>query len=140
MSDEWPTTPDGKPIERRAIPIHILNHIDERLENHSDKVDRQLAAIRSDLQHNAEQSEERHRHLVDSITAFMGRAELLFDAFPEQDPNGHRRAHEEWVKEAAAKAEFWQTMKKELAKYGLLGLAGWVAFQLWTAFLHGPQK
>lgn len=61
-------------------------------------------------------------------------------AFPEGDPDGHRKHHEAVIKAAEEKAEFWKKMRLALAQYGLLGFAGWAIYALWTALLHGPAK
>lgn len=66
--------------------------------------------------------------------------EAMAEAFPDGDPRGHRAAHESYIKEAAEKAEFWATMRKELGKWGLIGFISWAAYILWQAFLLGPKK
>lgn len=61
-------------------------------------------------------------------------------SFPEGDPDGHRKVHENWIERAEAQAKFWETMKTELGKWGLIGFMGWVVYYLWLAFLQGPKK
>lgn len=61
-------------------------------------------------------------------------------AFPEGDADGHRRHHEAVIKAAEDRAKFWQSMRTELAKWGLIGFTGWLVFTLWQAFLSGPHK
>ena len=67
-------------------------------------------------------------------------SDLQAKAFPGGDPEGHRKAHEDEMATIAARADFWKKMLFEVTKYGLLGVVGWVAYQLWVAFLHGPGK
>lgn len=71
--------------------------------------------------------------------------QLIKVAFPKDEDGqadfiGHRKAHEVWIKKVEAETEFFNKMKMELVKWGLLGFAGWAIYQLWIAFLHGPAK
>jgi hypothetical protein len=65
---------------------------------------------------------------------------LLAEAFPDGDPEGHRKYHEETIKALEARSEFWRKMLFEVTKYGLFGVLGWLAYTVWAAFLHGPTK
>ena len=65
---------------------------------------------------------------------------LMLRAFPEGDPDGHKRHHEAVIKAAEEKAEFWKSMRKKVTEWGLVGVLGWAAFALWAAFLKGPVK
>ena len=64
---------------------------------------------------------------------------ILQRSFPGGDPVGHRVAHEAQMQAVLDRAQFWKTMRFEIAKYGLLGLLGWGAVALWLAFLKGPK-
>lgn len=59
--------------------------------------------------------------------------------FPDGDPAGHRRYHEAEIKRIERRADFWQKMRLELAKWGLIGFLGWAAVALWQQALKGPQ-
>lgn len=65
---------------------------------------------------------------------------LMKDAFPEGDPDGHRKHHEAVIKAAEAKAEFWEKMRYEIAKYGLIGFLVWAGGYLWLGLLQGPHR
>jgi len=65
---------------------------------------------------------------------------MAHKSFPGGDETGHKSHHEAVIKREEERAEFWSTMRKELAKYGLIGFFGWAAYALWTAFLQGPHK
>lgn len=67
-------------------------------------------------------------------------AKLMAEAFPEGDPDGHRRHHELVIKAAEERAAFWAQMRAKLTEWGLIGIAGWAAYALWAAFLQGPHK
>jgi len=65
---------------------------------------------------------------------------LTMAAFPEGDPNGHRKHHEAEIARVEARAEFWKKMVFEISKAGLFGLLCWLAIAAWSAFLQGPPK
>lgn len=80
------------------------------------------------------------QHLEEEEAALAKTMEnLLKNAFPDSDPDGHRRAHEAWIKKEEDRAEFWSKMRIALAQYGLFGFAGWAVYYLWKAFLMGPK-
>ena len=64
--------------------------------------------------------------------------EAMSDAFPGGDPDGHRRHHEAVIRHAEQRAEFWQAMRKEIGKWGLISVLGFLAMAAWRAFLKGP--
>jgi hypothetical protein len=72
--------------------------------------------------------------LAEAITS------LMKEAFPDGDPDGHRRRHELELEVLKDKAEFWKKMRLALAQWGLLGFIGWIAITAWNAFLLGPHK
>ena len=65
---------------------------------------------------------------------------LMKKSFPAGDPDGHRKAHEAQIQEILDRAQFWKTLRMEAAKYGVLGVLGWLLYHAWVAFLHGPAK
>ena len=67
-------------------------------------------------------------------------ASILKRAFPNEDPDGHRKAHEEQMDILQGRAKFWKSISYEVTKYGLFGVLGWLAYTVWTAFLLGPKK
>ena len=69
-----------------------------------------------------------------------GLASIRTEAFPEGDADGHRRHHEAVIKSAEDRAAFWQTLRIELAKWGLVGFVAWAVVAIWQAFLQGPHK
>jgi hypothetical protein len=79
-------------------------------------------------------AEAHHRDLVEAVGTLLSRS------FPNGDAEGHRRFHEASIRAAEDRAKFWNTMRSELAKYGLLGFLGWAIYYLWQAFLQGPHR
>lgn len=65
---------------------------------------------------------------------------MMKSAFPNGDPDGHRKAHEDDMAAIAARADFWRKMLFEVTKYGLFGVLGWLAYTVWAAFVQGPSK
>jgi len=62
-------------------------------------------------------------------------ASLMIKSFPEGDPDGHRKYHELSLKRAKASADFWEKMRFEISKWGLIGFTGWfigmIALSVW---------
>lgn len=66
--------------------------------------------------------------------------DLMADAFPGGDANGHRKAHEADMKAITDRADFWKKMLFEVSRYGLFGVLGWLVYAAWVALLAGPPK
>ncbi len=114
---------DVQVIERRHGPSELLELV--RIIH-----DNQLA-IDAKLTHHMEIETQ---ELAQTI------AKLMSEAFPEGDPDGHRRHHELVIKQAEESAAFWKTLRIEIAKWGLIGFLGWAVYALWNAFLQGPKS
>lgn len=72
---------------------------------------------------------------------------ILRRAFPGNDPEFHRRIHEEQLRVAEAKtrkaeaqAAIWANAKTTLIAAGILGLGLWLLNIVWEAILRGPPK
>ncbi|WP_417070840.1 hypothetical protein [Niveibacterium terrae] len=57
--------------------------------------------------------------------------------FPDDDPSGHRAYHEAIIRRAEQRAEFWQKLSVELAKWGLIGFLGWLAVAAYHEAMKG---
>jgi hypothetical protein len=64
---------------------------------------------------------------------------IIANAFPDQDADGHRRAHEAWIKKTEASAKFWDDMRASIAKWGAISLLGFIAIAVWRSALVGPK-
>jgi hypothetical protein len=64
---------------------------------------------------------------------------ILTHAFPDGDPDGHRRAHEAWVLKAESQAKVWEDLKLSVIKWGVIGFLGFLAVAGWKLFLQGPK-
>ncbi len=80
------------------------------------------------------------KHMQDEEHEIRALRTEVLAGFPDSDPDGHRKAHQVWIAETEKKAAFWEKMRFELARWGLLGFIGWLAYQAWVGFLHGPAK
>lgn len=67
-------------------------------------------------------------------------ADCLAKGFPNEDPPGHRLAHEVWIKKVQVRTEFWQKLTFELAKWGILCFAGWALVELWHAAIKPVMR
>lgn len=66
-------------------------------------------------------------------------AKLMREAFPEGDPDGHRRHHELVIQREEERAQFWHEMRVAAAKWAGLGVLGFLVAAAWTQFLKGPH-
>jgi hypothetical protein len=65
--------------------------------------------------------------------------DYVMRAFPGDDPDGHRAAHEAWIKRADASTKFWTDLRASVVKWGVIGVLGFIAVATWKAFLQGPK-
>lgn len=109
------------PAEQNEV---ILEHL-VRLSSQVGEVSKELAQAREDMHQRAKLS--------------SSQIEELRNAFPADDPAGHRAYHDEVIATARARKEFYQKLLFELAKWGLLGFIGWMVLAGWRDFLKGPN-
>lgn len=64
---------------------------------------------------------------------------VLKHAFPQEDPDGHRRAHEAWILKAEKQAKFWELLYNTLRIGGIVSVIGFLLAAGWVAFLKGPK-
>ena len=80
------------------------------------------------------------QHMTDETLVLAEEiAKLMNSAFPGSDPQGHRVYHESQMQAIADRAAFWKMMRNEVARYGIIGVLGWLAYTAWIAFLRGPK-
>ena len=99
-----------------------------------------LVLIREVLSNQHELDTKLSAHIDREETMLLEATERLTKtAFPDGDPDGHRRAHEAWIKSQEQKAEFWEKMKTEVYKWGIIGVLGFLATAAWVALTKGPR-
>lgn len=74
-----------------------------------------------------------------ALASITTQVSSLTAGFPHDDPHGHRAYHEAVIKRAEEKAEFWRSLRLELAKWGLIAFAGWAIAALWHELMKGPK-
>jgi len=140
--------------ERRSIPVHILNYMDTRLGEHTDRIEglfrehitdemERYSDIISRIDASSEASQERHNVLVDRLTVFTGQVELMEKAFPESkqgwpDYVKHHKYH--YTKEE--QRVWWSSVRdqavKKLFEWSLILIVGWMGVLIWKGLLLGP--
>lgn len=103
------------PLDRRKPSAELLMLVQE-VQGNQIEISRKLDAVPGD------------------IAAAL--AILMKDAFPEGDPDGHRKHHEAVIKAAEEKAEFWKKMRVSVSTWGLLGVLGWLGIMAWNGFIQ----
>ncbi len=141
--------------ERRSLPIHVLNYMDDRLQTHSDNIEKLLKdhvseeAIRFDsledkINDNDKLAQSRHGALIASINSYMSKQETFEHAFlrttdGKPDVHGHYTDHESRFKSG----QWWSGVKQstiaELIKWASILIIAWMAVMTWKEFLKGPQ-
>jgi hypothetical protein len=108
---------------RKGSPMQLLALV-KRIDRNQIKLDEKLS------EHMKLETSE----LAEAISKLMGQA------FPEGDPDGHRRHHELVIEQAEARVKFWQEMRVAAAKWLGLGVLTFLAGSAWQQFLKGPTS
>ena len=108
---------------RQPSDLDALAHLIEGLMNRIDNLDAKLTA------HMETEPGEIKKIIEDTMQK----------GFPDGDPDGHRRAHEAWIKREEDSAKFWAEMRLAVGKWMGLGVLAFLATAAWTSFLHGPK-
>ena len=85
-------------------------------------------------------TEARVSNLMISFSSYAAKQDRIATGFPADDPDGHRRAHELFIEQARDKAEFWKKMRDEVAKYGAIGVVGFICFWVWIGIKNELHK
>ena len=119
MSQDATQLPDRRQRTDDAILLHI-KELQATVKDLAAKMNYHHAVFREEVEKSVEHVYER--------------------SFPAGDPDGHKHHHELVIKREEERLEFWMAMKKELTKWGLVGVLSFLAYAAWTAFLLGPKK
>lgn len=125
--------PEPEFLERRS-KSHIINPLSTEESN--------ILTLISQIQNNQEILNDKLNKHINLETHELAEAitSLMKGAFPDGDPEGHRRRHELELEQLKERVEFWKKMRLSLAQWGLLGFIGWAGVALWNTFLMGPHK
>lgn len=91
-------------IEFLTSILHSVQRLNEKVDAMED-VRRDIANIRHGLEEHVQKEES-----------------VCKAAFPDGDPDGHRRFHEAAIKRAEAEAEVWMAAKKKIIEMTIIGL------------------
>ena len=147
---------DWKGEERRGIPIHILNYMDERLKTHTDHIEHvfhdhtademeRYNAILDKISSGQKAAVDRHESIMEVISHFNGKCKDVHSAFlktseGEYDFDGHRYDHDKRKKFG----EWWERVKGgivvKVMEWGSLAFIIWVIHSIWESLLKGPSK
>lgn len=96
-----------------------------------DEIAEAILAIKADLDQrhgeNVTRAEINEKLLGDLIRRVDG----LYHAFPDEDPDGHRRYHDAMVKRIEARTKLYEDLRTELAKKGIWAVLILLATAVW---------
>lgn len=107
MSETPPFVERRKPdpqIEFLTSILHSVQRLNEKVDAMED-VRKDISDIRHELKEHTKKDES-----------------VCKAAFPDGDPDGHRRFHEAAIKRAEAEAEVWMAAKKKIIEMTIMGL------------------
>ena len=140
--------------ERRSLPIHLLNYVDERLRDHADTWNGKLDAMQEEIYHLSKSisawMEGNDRHRAECKTKVIETCEKLIDeAIPTSPDNPdataqekrkeHRKAHASWIDKVNKEMEEWRTIRQRIKEWAIVGAAGVVVIAVWQYLLQGPK-
>ena len=141
MSEEW------KGEERRGLPVHIINYIDERLRDHADIFNGKLDALQEEVYHLTQSINSWMEKTPEALTV---RCEKLIDeaipthpdnpdASPIEKRKEHRKAHASWIKRVDEEMEEWRRLRSKLKEWAMIGGVSIIALAVWQWLLNGPK-
>lgn len=73
--------------------------------------------------------------MEDKVNVLIDRVDDIARGFPNDDPDGHRRAHEALIKKAEERAALYRAVREELIKKGVWAMVLMLAGLLGSALL-----
>lgn len=150
----------GLAVKEDMIPVHILDHIDKRVNDSHDRIIQRIdqreeedfaryATLQQQITEGQESSQKRHEALLQSIQGYMSRINTdmheapcphLKNSIPEEDWAGHKGWHVnemDWNKRMRALKWF---IVYAVAATAATAFFGWMAVLMWMGFLKGPVE
>ena len=116
--------------ERRAIPIHILNHIDSKFGELDTKLNNLTLSINSWLEKEPGAILERCENMVDEC---IPTSPDNPDAEPREKRKEHRHAHAKWMQEIHDEMQRWKDIRKKAIEWAVAAvLSGIVVWVMWS--------
>lgn len=133
--------------ERRSIPIHVLNYVDTRLQEHADHMEGKIDALHQEFFHMAQSlnswMEKQPLYIMSECEKLIDESLPVSpdnpDAKPAEKRKEHRVAHARWIKKVMDEMEKWERVRQKLIEWAILGAAGFVAIAIWRMVLEGPK-
>jgi hypothetical protein len=144
---EWTGGIDG-------ITLKLMAEVRATLEKHEKMEEETFSELKDDIRAHQHASNLRHKELTDRIDQMSNSTlnairdisatarethELFKKSIPNGDPEGHRRAHETWIKKSEQEEKFWLDLKKNVVNWIAIAVVSWIGLVLWAAFLKGPM-
>ncbi len=116
--------------ERRAIPIHILNHIDSRFLQLQEQIRNMQLSIGNWMEHEPTLLLEKCEALIDEC---IPTSPENTDATPREKRKEHRTAHARWMQEMHDEVQKWKAIRQEAIKWAVGAvMSGSVLWVLWS--------
>jgi hypothetical protein len=143
--------------ERRGIDgitLQLMAEVRATLGKHEQMEEEKFSELKCDIKAHQEASNARHKELTERIDQMSNSTlnairdisatarethELFKKSIPNGDPEGHRRAHEAWIKKSEGDEKFWLDLKTSTVRTIVVGVLVWAGLALWAAFLKGPM-
>jgi hypothetical protein len=137
-----------------GITLKLMAEVRATLEKHEKMEEGKFDELKDDLKAHQQASHQRHKELTERIDAMSQstmnviheinqtakETHALFKrSIPNEDPEGHRRAHEAWIKKSDQEEKFWLDLKKNVVNWIAIAVVSWIGLVLWAAFLKGPS-
>ena len=90
-----------------------------------------IAETLHDIYTNTQHTDRRVNDIMVSMGAYIAKQEVYMKGFPNDDPHGHRKAHEAMIDAAQRRARFYDLMITEVSKYSILGVVSGIAMAIW---------
>jgi hypothetical protein len=130
-------------VEAKTKTLELEKHMTEKIDDLKDDLDAHM--VKSEVRHN--ELTERIEHMSQSMLSAINKMNVTADqtyqlfkrAIPNDDPEGHKVAHEGWIKKAEQEEKFWLDVKSKAVSAVVIAVLGWIGLAIWTAFLQGPK-
>lgn len=90
-----------------------------------------IAETLGEIYKSTQHTDRRLTDLMLSVSSYIAKQDSLVHGFPNDDPVGHRRAHEALIDAAQRRARFYDLMITEISKYSILGIVSGIAMAIW---------
>jgi hypothetical protein len=141
--------------ERRSIQVHILNYVDDRLKEHTERIEKvfhdhtgdemqRYGEILNKIDAGQADSKKRHDDVMKILVNFNTKCKSVESAFlkkPDGTPDyeGHNYDHDKRKRVAEWRAKMKDSAVLKIVEWSSVGLTAWLLHTIWEATLKGPQ-